>query len=92
MEIMAEVRQTLDDHDLKAEIIEVGCIGPCYLEPLMDIALPGRPRISYANVTAKKARAIVESCLVEDDPRLSLAVGHFGEDTSESRVFLIFPC
>jgi NADH:ubiquinone oxidoreductase subunit F (NADH-binding)/NAD-dependent dihydropyrimidine dehydrogenase PreA subunit len=49
----------------------------------MDIALPGRPRISYANVTAKKARVIVESCLLEDDPRLSFAVGHFGEEESE---------
>ncbi len=83
MDVIYEVKKTLDEHHIDAHIVEVGCIGPCYLEPLMDIALPGRPRISYANVTAKKARVIVESCLLENDPCLRLAVGHFGTDDSE---------
>ncbi|MEJ2721912.1 MAG: NADH-quinone oxidoreductase subunit NuoF [bacterium] len=83
MDVLDEVRRTLDEHHLRAKIVEVGCIGPCYLEPLMDIALPGRPRISYANVTARRARVIVESCLLEDDPRLRFAVGHFGAGDGE---------
>ena len=83
MGVIDEVKKTLAEHDLRATIVEVGCIGPCYLEPLMDIAVPGRPRISYANVTAKRARVIVESYLIKDDPRLRFAVGHFGDENTE---------
>ena len=46
---------------MNARVIEVGCIGPCYLEPLMDIALPGSPRVSYSNVTPEKARKVLTS-------------------------------
>ncbi|MGB2990719.1 MAG: (2Fe-2S) ferredoxin domain-containing protein, partial [Candidatus Zixiibacteriota bacterium] len=48
MEVLGSVRETLKKNRLKAKIVRVGCIGPCYLEPLMDIAVPGQPRISYA--------------------------------------------
>ena len=78
MEVIAAVRQTLKENRRKAKIIEVGCIGPCYLEPLMDIALPDTPRISYGNVNPAKARAIIKSYLLEGDPRPNYAIGHFG--------------
>src|SRR5512137_1357696 len=47
------VEEYLSRHQLEARIVPVGCIGPCYLEPLMDVQMPGRPRISYSNVAAK---------------------------------------
>ncbi len=61
----------------------MGCIGPCYLEPLMDIRIPNHPRISYANVTPEKARRIVESLLKNGNPQSQMALGHFGEDGAE---------
>jgi NADH-quinone oxidoreductase subunit F len=80
MEVLKSVEKTLREKRLKARIIQAGCIGPCYLEPLMDITLPGRPRISYANVNPDKAKTIVESYIVKGDPKTDLAVGHFGND------------
>ena len=80
MEVLESVQKTLKGNRLKAKIMQVGCIGPCYLEPLMDITLPGRPRISYANVNPEKAKRIVESYLIEDDPLLQFAVGYFGDE------------
>jgi len=80
MEVLKSVQNTLKENRLKAKIVEVGCIGPCYLEPLMDIVLPGRPRISYANLNPDKVRKIVESYLIKGDPLAQLAVGHFGEE------------
>ena len=64
---------------MDAHIVEVGCIGPCYLEPLMDVALPGQPRVSYANVTPAKARKILTASLVEGDLLPKQAKGHFGD-------------
>lgn len=80
MEILGIIQQTLKEEKLKAKIIQTGCIGPCYLEPLMDITLPGMPRISYSNVTPDKAKRIIISYFVKGDPQVRLAAGHFGDN------------
>ena len=79
LETLAAIKETLRDLGKTATIIEVGCIGPCYLEPLMDVVLPGKPRISYANVTPFKAKKILTACLIEGDLLASQAKGHFGD-------------
>jgi NADH-quinone oxidoreductase subunit F len=84
MDVLQSVRQTLRKNRLKAKIVQVGCIGPCYLEPLMDITMPGRPRISYANMNPHKARRVIESYLIKGDPFLQFAVGHFGDEDWQS--------
>ncbi len=84
LETLQAVREFLKEKRKEAHIVEVGCIGPCYLEPLMDLALPGQPRVSYARVTPEKARKILTACLMEGDLLPKLAAGHFG-DTSFSQ-------
>ncbi len=56
----------------------MGCIGPCYLEPLIDIQLPGKPRVSYSSVNEKTLDTILKSHLLEEKPYPKLAVGRFG--------------
>jgi NADH:ubiquinone oxidoreductase subunit F (NADH-binding)/(2Fe-2S) ferredoxin len=80
LDILQTIQAFLEERHIQARIIQVGCIGPCYLEPLMDVALPGRPRVSYANVTPEKARKILVSTLVEGDLLPKMARGHFGDD------------
>lgn len=80
MDVLESVRTTLEEHGLEARVVQVGCIGPCYLEPLMDIEKRGLPRISYANVKPDSAKTILESYLIDGDPQAHLAVGHFGEE------------
>ena len=79
MEVLEAIRQTLAEQRIEAKIVEVGCIGPCYLEPLMDVALPGEPRVSYFNVTPRKARTILESTLLRGSHIPKLTVGYLGE-------------
>jgi NADH:ubiquinone oxidoreductase subunit F (NADH-binding)/(2Fe-2S) ferredoxin len=52
-----EVNRTSID----AFVAPIGCIGSCHKEPLVDVIRPGKPRLSYANVTPDAARAIVKS-------------------------------
>jgi len=40
-------------------VIPVGCIGFCQQEPLIDILMPGSPRITYANLDPKRAEEIL---------------------------------
>ncbi len=88
MDVLQTIRETLDALKIQARIIQVGCIGPCYLEPLMDIALPGSPRVSYANITPEKAQKIIRAVLVDHDLMPKFAKGHFGsaDFTQESGI------
>jgi NADH:ubiquinone oxidoreductase subunit F (NADH-binding)/NAD-dependent dihydropyrimidine dehydrogenase PreA subunit/(2Fe-2S) ferredoxin len=79
LEVLQAIQSALDKYHLSARIVQVGCIGPCYLEPLMDIALPGKPRVSYANVAPEKARKIIEANLLGGDILPRMAKGHFGD-------------
>ncbi len=67
-DILGSVQQTLKDLNLLARTMEVGCIGMCYLEPLMAVRKPGRPFILYGNLTPKKTEKILKRYLTEDDP------------------------
>lgn len=80
MSVLETINETLANLHVEARIVQVGCIGPCYLEPLMDIALPGGPRVCYANVTPEKAVKILTACLLKGDLQPKLAAGHFGDD------------
>lgn len=75
------IQDTLAEIHRSAQLLQVGCIGPCYLEPLMDLQLPGLPRISYARVTPEKAERILRAALLEGDLSPKLAIGHFGDES-----------
>jgi NADH-quinone oxidoreductase subunit F len=81
MQVLGTIQTVLAELGSDARVVQVGCIGPCYLEPLMDVQMPGQPRISYSKVTPQKAARILRSMLTEGDPLPKLAVGHFGDET-----------
>jgi len=57
------VQAVLDELALRkisdVAITQTGCIGLCEYEPLVDVYTPGAPKVTYAHVTAEKARQIV---------------------------------
>jgi NADH-quinone oxidoreductase subunit F len=79
MALIEETRKYLKGHKIKAKVMEVGCIGPCYLEPLIDVQMPGQPRVSYNNVTPKLLQNILKSHFVDGVPFSKAAIGHFGK-------------
>ena len=81
IELISEIERFLKDGNLEARVIQVGCIGPCYLEPLVDIKMPEQPRVSYSNVTPKLLTSILKSHLVEGVPFAKAAIGNFGENS-----------
>ena len=59
--VMKTLRDETQKIGLDAYISPIGCIGSCYKEPLVDIIQPGKPRLTYANVTPDMAVGIAES-------------------------------
>ena len=81
-EVLAALRDELQRRGIDANLHEVGCLGLCFAEPLVDIKRPGRPRLLYKNVTPAMVPELVEAYLVGDDPRADLALGSLGEGTA----------
>jgi NADH:ubiquinone oxidoreductase subunit F (NADH-binding)/NAD-dependent dihydropyrimidine dehydrogenase PreA subunit/(2Fe-2S) ferredoxin len=79
--LIAQTERFLKENKVQARIVQVGCIGPCYLEPLVDLKLPGMPRVSFNNVTPKSLTGILEAGLVEGKVPSKGAIGHFGKDS-----------
>jgi len=73
------IEAELKRRSIDAIIVEVGCIGLCYAEPLVDIAKPGHSRICYRNVTPEIAAQLIEDCLVKDNLCPDLALGTIGD-------------
>ena len=79
-EVLEAAERYLDAKRLRADILKVGCIGPCYLEPLVDVQMPGRPRISYSNIAPKHVPDLLDSFFEKDEVFTRHLVGHLGSD------------
>ena len=69
----------LQENNVDASISRVGCLGLCFAEPLVDVQLPGGPRVFYSNVTPEAARQIAANHLVGGSPNADLAWGYLGD-------------
>jgi len=69
-------REFVKKNKLEADVVEVGCIGLCSEEPIMDVQLPGKTRISFAKVTHDKAENILGSVFKDKLPEAEV-VGQF---------------
>ena len=50
------LRGELAGREVDCRFVEVGCLGPCYAEPLVTVALPGRATICFASSTVRRCR------------------------------------
>ena len=82
-DILEALKLELEKTGIQAEIIQVGCIGLCYAEPLMEVVKPGMPSVFYGNQQPELIPDIVQDYLVGNNPRPDLALGTRGENTLE---------
>lgn len=57
------LRSHIAARKLDMDVTEVGCIGLCSEEPIIDIHIPGRPRVYFRNATADRVTSLVDSML-----------------------------
>ena len=76
--VISALAQRIDEKNVNALISEVGCLGPCFAEPLVDVLMPDGSRVIYRNVTPEMAARIVDSHLVEGEPLADAALGAVG--------------
>ncbi len=77
---MEAAKAYLAEKKLDADVVEVGCLGMCSDEPMLDVQLPGKARVSFARVTAdrvngevyakvtpKKVGKIIDECRAKEE-------------------------
>jgi len=57
--ILKTVMEEINKRDLEVTVTQTGCIGMCEKEPLLDVKLPGKDRITYGNLTPENVKKII---------------------------------
>ena len=55
------IKKYVADKGIDADIVEVGCIGLCSEEPMIDVQLPGKARVSFRKITHEKVAETLDS-------------------------------
>ncbi len=74
LKIKEDFEREIKEKDLDVDVVEVGCIGHCYAEPLAVIAKPGHPAVCYGYLDDGLVHRLVEDFLAGDDPSYEYAL------------------
>lgn len=77
LDVLESIREALGDDHQDIPVLEVGCMGHCYAEPLVAIAKPGGeyPPLLYGYVTPEIAKMLVRDYVFGEDPSLEFLLG-----------------
>ena len=79
MRVLDALKDGLESRGVDAEVDEVGCLGICFAEPLMDIMKPGGPRLFFNNVKPEEAADLAEPYLTDGKIPPGRALGYLGD-------------
>ncbi len=78
--LLPRIQNILDALKIDANVSEVGCLGLCFAEPLLDIQLPGENRVFYRNVSEDDLEPIITSHIKDSNVNSDLAFLYSGVD------------
>lgn len=87
-EVLETLIKEIGDRGADVSVNEVGCLGLCYAEPLVDIQLPGGPRVFYGNVSVDEIPELLESHITQGQPLWDRALAYTGDDALVSAPYL----
>ncbi len=69
------IKQYLGERALEAEIVEVGCIGLCVEEPIVEVQRPQRTRVAFRKITADQVPSLFDNVLAKGIIPTELMIG-----------------
>ncbi len=74
--VMMEFMNEINKRSLKeVTVSQTGCIGMCRLEPMVDVYMPGKEKVTYVHMTPEKARRVVAEHIVNGRPVTEYTIG-----------------
>ncbi|MEI6079478.1 MAG: CCxxC motif-containing NuoF prefix domain-containing protein, partial [bacterium] len=58
---LEKIKTYVKENKTDCRIVEVGCIGLCSEEPIMDVQIPGRKRLSFSRVSEANVKEILDA-------------------------------
>ena len=75
-EVFDQLKKSIAATGLDAVLSRTGCLGFCQREPLVDVYIPGKPRLTFSDMTPAKAVELVEALKKGDFPKDHLLCKH----------------
>lgn len=66
LKTLEAINNYVKEKNLEAEIVNVGCIGLCYEEPIVDIQIPGYNRLAFGKVDKDVIVKILDTTLAKE--------------------------
>ncbi|HOI31153.1 MAG: NADH-ubiquinone oxidoreductase-F iron-sulfur binding region domain-containing protein [Bacteroidales bacterium] len=81
-ETIKAAKKYLQEKNIEAQVISVGCIGLCSSEPIMDVKIPGKKRLSFEKVKGSDVASILDNILADKLPEHPL-LGQFNDQEDQ---------
>lgn len=72
--VMAAIKKQVAAQGLDVDVDFTSCIGMCYQEPIVEIALQGEPSVIYGNILPDKVEQLIESHVINKKPVFEWAI------------------
>ncbi len=82
-EVLQAIRSHAPQAGLEARVYEVGCLGLCYAEPLVELSGPGLPRVLYGGLAPEDVPGLLRDYYEHGDLRPDLALAVMEGDSLE---------
>ena len=79
LNVTKSLKSKLETRGIDANVDEVGCLGLCFAEPIIDILKPGHSRLFFRNVNPDDIPDIIESYLINDIIPAKKILGYLGD-------------
>ena len=79
---IASIKSYFSENNKEVEVIETGCVGLCSSEPIVDIILPGKNRISFEKITNDKVADLFNN-LFANNINSEMVIGQYRSDKNE---------
>jgi NADH-quinone oxidoreductase subunit F len=74
LDVLQAFQDAVKKQHLDCPVVEVGCMGHCYAEPLAIIAKPGEPPVCYGRLNPVIAERLVKEYVAGNDPCLEFVM------------------
>lgn len=78
-DIIESIRDEVQKQGLDFAVCQTGCVGFCEMEPIVDVLVPGQPRVFYHHISTEKVRELVRG-VAENNFHTEWALGRLNQD------------
>jgi NADH:ubiquinone oxidoreductase subunit F (NADH-binding)/Pyruvate/2-oxoacid:ferredoxin oxidoreductase delta subunit/(2Fe-2S) ferredoxin len=82
---LAAIERELANRELTATICEVGCVGMCSFEPMIEIKANGRDSVNYGNATSPNVREIFANYFENQPLKKGIVIGRVVPTVTERK-------